>query len=137
MSVWSPETEENVATLVSAVTLTPDELRAKLLESRPEAQLPSEPEQWLGSVELTETGRVAALTVGSERLTGTEARSAFGLRSTDFDVEYTGGAFDFTVRGYGHGVGMSQEGANLLAEEGYGYQSILAHYYPGTELVGG
>ncbi len=137
VSVWSPETEENVATLVSAVTLTPDELRAKLLESRPEAQLPSEPEQWLGSVELTETGRVAALTVGSERLTGTEARSVFGLRSTDFDVEYTGGAFVFTVRGYGHGVGMSQEGANLLAEEGYGYQSILAHYYPGTELVGG
>ena len=57
-----------------------------------------------------------------------EGRAAFAL-------EYADGCFVFTVAGFGHGVGMSQYGAKLMAEAGDGYRTILAHYYPGTELV--
>jgi len=63
-------------------------------------------------------------------------RSMFSLRSTAFSLDCTGESFLFTVRGYGHGVGMSQYGANAMAVNGEGFENILRHYYPGTELVG-
>ncbi|MGD9559835.1 MAG: SpoIID/LytB domain-containing protein [Oscillospiraceae bacterium] len=61
-----------------------------------------------------------------------------GLRSPDFTVKYdkSADALVFTVKGYGHGVGMSQWGAYLYAKNGWNYKKILAHYYPGTTLVG-
>ena len=74
--------------------------------------------------------------IGGESFTGQELREAFSLRSTAFTLDCTGEAFLFTVTGYGHGVGMSQYGANVMAEGGADYREILAHYYPGTELVG-
>ena len=62
-------------------------------------------------------------------------RSVFSLRSANFDVVYTEDKFVFTVRGYGHGVGMSQYGANYMAQQGSDYQEILAWYYPNTRLT--
>ena len=59
----------------------------------------------------------------------------YNLRSTCFEVEYKRGNFIFTVKGYGHGVGMSQWGANYLAEhDGYDYEEILEHYYTGITV---
>ena len=58
----------------------------------------------------------------------------FGLKSTCFEVKYRSGKFVFTTYGYGHGVGMSQFGANGMAAEGYTYKEILEHYYPGTTI---
>ena len=57
------------------------------------------------------------------------------LRSPSFTVEYKNNAFTFHVTGYGHGVGMSQYGANVMAKDGADYREILAHYYPSTVLV--
>lgn len=51
-------------------------------------------------------------------------------------VRYESGAFCFTTKGYGHGVGLSQWGAKALAEQGQNFADILAHYYPGTSLSG-
>ena len=62
-------------------------------------------------------------------------RELFALRSTAFTLDYADGNFTFTVIGFGHGVGMSQYGANVMASDGADYRTILAHYYPGTELV--
>ena len=59
----------------------------------------------------------------------------FCLRSADFSVDYADGAFIFTTCGYGHAVGMSQYGADAMARRGYTFREILAHYYPGAELV--
>ena len=73
--------------------------------------------------------------MGGVEISGIEIRSLFSLRSTAFTLEYTGMGFLFTVTGYGHGVGMSQHGANLMAAQGSDYTQILAHYYPGTTLV--
>ena len=77
-----------------------------------------------------------AAPVCGQRITGTALRQALGLRSTCFTVRYESGAFCFTTKGYGHGVGLSQWGAKALAEQGQNFADILAHYYPGTSLSG-
>lgn len=94
------------------------------------------PEQWFGTPEYTAAGYVAALPVCGQRITGTALRQALGLRSTCFTVRYESGAFCFTTKGYGHGVGLSQWGAKAMAEQGQNFADILAHYYPGTSLSG-
>ena len=59
---------------------------------------------------------------------------AYGIRSHAFTVSWNGEAFVFVTNGYGHGVGMSQTGAEGYAQDGWGYQQILNHYYPGTTV---
>ncbi len=84
------------------------------------------------------SGRVKELTiVGSSdeiKLSGSELRKIFGLKSTLFDVSISGNHLKFIGYGWGHGVGMSQHGAQTLAENKYSYEKILAHYYKGTEI---
>lgn len=122
VSVSTPETAENVPDLRQEAAFTPEELEALL-----------------GPGELGETvyepwGGVATLAVGERLMSGTEVRKALGLRSTRFSIERRGDQTVFITSGYGHGVGMSQRGADLMAKEGATYQEILAHYYPGTTL---
>ena len=135
VSVTSPETEADVINLITTVEVSPDELRRAVQAAAPGTSFPDDPAEWIGSAERFESGRVKSLTLGSAELSGTAVRAMFSLRSTDFDLVYTGSGFVFTVRGYGHGVGMSQYGANVLARQGESYADILAHYYPGAELV--
>ena len=135
VSVTTPETEERVRRLVTTVELTPLELRRGVEGLCPGAQFPEDPADWLGELKRTDAGRVESLRLGSETLSGQALRTLFALRSTDFDLEYRSGMFVFTVRGFGHGLGMSQYGADALARAGADYREILAHYYPGTELV--
>ncbi len=81
-----------------------------------------------------DAGRVEAVDFGGVAVAGTRVRTALGLRSTDFSLVILDGEYIFTVRGYGHGVGMSQYGAAAMAAAGSDYAAILAHYYPGTAL---
>lgn len=81
------------------------------------------------------SGRVERVAYGSRTYTGRQVREALNLPSTWFDVTWEGNGARFVLRGYGHGVGMSQYGADGLAHAGRSYQEILAHYYPGTTLV--
>lgn len=86
--------------------------------------------KWVGEkVTRSDAGTVLAITVMGKTFTGSELRTAFGLRSACFTLAYQDDAFTFTVTGYGHGVGMSQYGANYLAEQGANYREILAFYY--------
>ncbi len=93
------------------------------------------PENWIKDIERTKAGGVKSLTICSHKTTGREVRSMFALRSADFEVNYRDEKFIFTVKGYGHGVGMSQYGAQFMAKQGADYKSILSWYYPGTILV--
>ena len=68
-------------------------------------------------------------------VTGRQLREALGLRSNWFDVEDRGDTVRFVVRGYGHGIGMSQYGADAMARSGFGFDQILSHYYTGVEIV--
>ena len=80
---------------------------------------------------------MASIPVGGLTLSGGAARSLFSLRSAAFTVSYTDGAFTFSVTGYGHGVGLSQYGANAMARAGSSWQDILLHYYTGVTLQKG
>lgn len=135
VSVSSPETEEDVKNLISQVEISCADFSASVLAAFPDAGLDGEPETWLGEVRRSAGGRVSSIRIGARELSGTAVRAMFSLRSTDFDLSCDGERFVFTVRGYGHGVGMSQYGANVMARQGSGYGEILEHYYPGTELV--
>ncbi len=122
VSVSTPETPETVRDLVERKTFALQEL-----------------EELLGPGEIGEPvyeswGGVAALPVGEKTLGGVEVRRLLGLRSARFSLERGEGTVTFVTSGYGHGVGMSQQGANLLAQQGLSCGDILEHYYPGTHL---
>lgn len=136
VSVFSPETPETVPELISAVELSALDFRDTLLHERPEADFTGGEADWVQNIERDESGRVSRAVIGGAEFSGTRLRSLFSLRSSCFTLEYTGRSFLFTVSGFGHGVGMSQHGANLMAADGADYREILAHYYPGTELAG-
>lgn len=78
--------------------------------------------------------RVNKIRVGNKTYTGVEFRTLLGLRSADFDVSVKNEKVEITTRGYGHGVGMSQYGANEMAKKGYKYREILKHYYQGVNI---
>ena len=134
VSVSSPESPETVPGLVSTVELTAEELRNAIENARPEAVFPEDAQSWIEGIERDASGRVKRLRIAGTELSGRELRSLFLLRSTAFDLSYTAGKFLFTVTGFGHGVGMSQQGANVMAQQGADYTAILAHYYPSTTL---
>ena len=92
------------------------------------------PERWFGETTLTASGYAASLPVCGQTVSGTALRRALGLRSACFTIRYQDGSFLITTKGYGHGVGLSQWGAKALAEQGWTYEVILAHYFPGTQL---
>lgn len=81
------------------------------------------------------SGRVQTVAVGGQVFTGREVREALRLRSNWFDASVMGSCIRFSIRGNGHGVGMSQYGADGMARQGYNYREILAHYYQGTRLI--
>lgn len=135
VSVPSPENAMNLPQLISYVRVSPLDLRDSLLALYPQADFSSEPDKWLGRLEHSPSGRVDSIFIGGVPVEGTRLRQLFSLRSTAFELGWDGQDFVFTVAGFGHGVGMSQYGARLMAEQGADYKSILAHYYPGTSLV--
>lgn len=135
VSVESPETAEDVPNYVTSVTVSPEDFRAAVLAVHPEAEFGEDPAFWLGAAVRDASGRVESVDIGGTQVPGTELRTLFQLRSTAFTLDYTAEGFLFTVTGYGHGVGMSQYGANVMAEDGADYEEILTHYYPGAELT--
>ncbi len=97
--------------------------------------LPEDTELRFGEPEYTGGGGVESLEIAGKTYTGTELRSLLNLRSTAFTLESTGDYVRIATRGWGHRVGMSQYGANAMAQTGHTWQQILGHYYPGTTIV--
>ena len=87
------------------------------------------------NITYTTGGRVKTININGTSFSGTDIRSAFLLNSADFIIKQDGDKIIFTVEGKGHGVGMSQYGANYLAKNGYDYIKILKHYYNGVEIM--
>ncbi len=82
----------------------------------------------------TESERVEELKIGDYIFSGREVREKLGLKSSDFTIEQKKGHFVFNTKGFGHGIGMSQYGANGMAKEGKSYTDILAYYYDGIDV---
>ncbi|MEG0924514.1 MAG: stage II sporulation protein D [Anaerovoracaceae bacterium] len=85
-------------------------------------------------VSRTDGGRVEKIKIGKSTLKGTQLRDTLELSSTFFDISFDGKDIIFTSSGAGHGVGMSQYGANGMAKKGYNYKDILKHYYTGVDV---
>ncbi len=118
----------------SEKTMTPAQVKEALSTLEPAVTLPSDPAAWFGKPTLSAAGTVETQPVGDQQLAGTKVRQLMGLRSAAFTITYQDGQFTFTVFGYGHGVGMSQYGADYLARQGYTYREILTHYYADTKI---
>ena len=117
------------------VSVPTDQLAKQLQQAYPGIALSGEPGGWLAVEDRSEGGYVLSVRAGDQAIAGTELRSLLGLRSANFDIACDGQNFLFTVRGYGHGVGLSQYGADYLARQGMNFEEILAHYYPGATLA--
>lgn len=83
----------------------------------------------------SEGGRITRMSVGGKVLSGSAVRVALGLNSANFNISYKGDTMKFTVTGNGHGVGLSQYGADGMAQKGSKYDEIVKHYYQGVEIV--
>lgn len=87
------------------------------------------------NIERNTSNRVSKIKIGDNTYTGVQFRNKLGLRSADFDIEKVEEGFRITTRGSGHGVGMSQYGANEMAKTGKNYVQIINHYYPGVKIT--
>lgn len=118
----------------STVTVADGELE-ELLTAAGASLLP-DASTWLEVEERSAAGYVTAIRAGSLTLHGNQLRNLLGLRSAAFELERTQAGYTFYVRGYGHGAGLSQAGADYLARQGWGFDEILLHYYTGVTLAG-
>lgn len=121
--------EEKAPGFFSSVTVSEAEFKEKTTAS---GEVPATYE--IGNVKRSDGGAVLEMEIGTQTYTGRQLRELFGLRSTCFTLKRVNGDFVFEVQGYGHGVGMSQYGANEMAKEGKTYAEILYHYYTNTQL---
>ncbi len=121
------------ATYESTFSLSADKLE-KYLKDAKGFESKGKESEWVGACEYTEAGTLKSVEICGQSFTGAQLREILSLRSAAMDIEYSDGEFVFTVRGYGHGVGLSQYGADYYARQGYSWQEIIAHYYPGTQI---
>lgn len=133
-SVDSPEGEE-VPGWHTVVTFSLEEFTQKFSQAYPAADFSGDSAAWFSALATDDSGAVSTVSIGGVTVTGTKVRTLFGLRSTHFTAA-AGDTVTFWVTGYGHGVGMSQYGANALAAEGKTFDEILKWYYTGISVGG-
>ncbi len=133
-SVETPEGEDTVPGYRSSAVFSAGTLRETLLEALPEAKLEGSPSNWFTDIRQQSNGTVTKLSVGGVEVGGNRLRTILGLRSACFTISFDADQVTFSVTGYGHGVGMSQYGANVLASQGMTYREILEWYYTGASV---
>ena len=127
VSVPTPESDS-----ISNVTLTNEQLNELFSSSSVVECVTAEKNKLIS--ETNDSGRQSVLSYNGRSVKAKLLRSLFGFRSTAFEYKKTEDGYIFTVHGYGHGVGMSQYGANEMAKNGAGYEEILKHYYTGVSF---
>ncbi len=128
--------DENAPNFLEEVTFSAAELKTALQSAFPESKFDGVVKDWLTIKEVSDSGTVLHAMVGGTQISGQDVRSALGLRSAAFEIKWEGDVCTIRTKGFGHGVGMSQYGANAMAKAGADWQEILNHYYPGSEIVG-
>ncbi len=127
-------TGEDVYTqYASTVTLTKEEVLQKIQDTHPEVVIDWNTENPIQITEYTESGRVKTVQFGNVSMAGVEARTIFGLKSAKFSIEVSENV-TFNVTGYGHGVGLSQTGADAMAKTGFTAEQIINHYYTDVKI---
>lgn len=118
----------------SEVILTKDEFISKMKEQYQDFEIDFNNEDAIKILEYTEANRVKKIKIGNKELSGVDVRTAIGLKSANFSINIENENIKFEVIGYGHGVGMSQTGADSMAKEGKKYDEIIKHFYTGVEI---
>ena len=119
----------------SEVTLSKQSFIDKIKEKHSDFIIDFNEENCIQILEYTEGNRVKTIKIGNLNLSGVEVRSLMGLKSANFTVQIDSDNVKFSVVGYGHGVGMSQTGADSMAKQGNSYEEIIKHFYTGVEIV--
>lgn len=127
--------EEGYKQYSSEVEITNQELLDKLKQKYSDIQIDFSNAEDIKILEYTSSGRVKTIKFGNHNLSGTEVRSLLSLKSTNFEIEKQEEKIKFIVKGYGHGVGMSQTGADSMAKSGSTAEEIIKHFYTGVELT--
>lgn len=133
-AVTSPEAGDRIPNYYSRVEFKIEEFQEKVQAAYPEAVFSGSAVQWIKDARMDSAGSVMSICVGGVTMKGSDLRGALGLRSACFEWEIQRDTIVFFVTGYGHGVGLSQYGANQMALEGADYREILTHYYTGVTV---
>lgn len=126
--------EENYSQYKSKVEFTKEEFKNKIKEKHKDFKINYKEKDCIKIEERDTSNRVVAVKIGNLNLSGVETRTLLGLKSANFEVEIKDNNIKFNVIGYGHGVGMSQTGADALAKQGKKYDEIIKHFYTGVEI---
>lgn len=116
--------------------MTAEQARLFLVDYKADIVTPADYSKWFSEFNADENGYVISVKIGENLFSGGDIWRIFGLRSTAFTVEYTDGIFTFATKGYGHGAGLSQYGANEMAKQGKTAEEILKYYYSGVQTGG-
>ncbi len=127
--------EEAYSQYSSEAIFSKEELKNKMLEKHSDFSIDYNQDDCIKIEEYTDSGRVKTIKIGNLHLSGVEVRSVLGLKSANFLISIDGDNIKFSVIGYGHGVGMSQTGADSMAKSGSNYEEIIKHFYTGVEIV--
>lgn len=119
----------------SEVILTKQNFIDKIKEKHSNFEIDFTQENSIKILEYTDGNRVKKIKIGNLELSGVEVRTLLGLKSANFTVTIEGENIKFQVKGYGHGVGMSQTGADSMAKSGSNYEEIIKHFYTGVEIT--
>lgn len=133
-SVSSPEKGDAIPNYYSRAEFTAEDFKKRVLAVYPEANLSGAMSGWLTDAVTDSSGSIETVKVGGITVKGGSLRSALGLRSACYEWEVQNKTLVFFVTGFGHGVGMSQYGANQMAKDGSDYKEILTHYYTGVTV---
>jgi len=115
--------------------MSKDELVLKMKDKYNDFEIYFNQQDCIKILEYTESGRVKKIRIGNKELSGIDARKLFGLKSNNFSIEIIGEKIKFFVIGYGHGVGLSQSGSDVLAKNGYNYKDIIKYYFKDVEII--
>ena len=126
--------EEGYTQYQSEVICTKQEFTDKIKEKHSDFTIDFSQENCIQVLEYTDGDRVKTIQIGNLSFSGVEIRTIFGLRSANFTITIEGDNIKFSVLGYGHGVGMSQTGADSMAKAGSDYVEIIKHFYTGVEV---
>lgn len=127
--------EDEYTQYSSEVNISKEELQSKMKEKYNDFSINWNETECIKITEYTDSNRARSVKIGNKIISGVEVRSIFGLKSTNFKIEIEGNNVNFSVIGYGHGVGMSQTGADSMAKSGSNYQEIIKHFYTGVEII--
>ncbi|WMJ22443.1 stage II sporulation protein D [Paludicola sp. MB14-C6] len=115
-------------------TLTASEVEHAFTQKYKDIKFDKDKTKWFQILKRSDSKTITEIQVGSEKMNGKDVREVLNLKSSNFEVAFANESFTFTTNGYGHGVGMSQYGADYLARQGKTYHEILLHYYSGVTV---